>query len=325
MTYYCKTHWRFYLACLAVVSFIAVITGLTDALDWQLLLYFLGLSGFLFLLLFAYDYYTKRHLYRFLAGETSTMLSGDSSPISQQIQSQFDRLRKKEEQQLLILTKRREQQITFMNLWVHQMKTPLSVLEMMAQNQQLSPNAVLTETQRIKNGLNIALNEARLSTGFQADFLLKQLSLKEVVTTAINTQKNTFIQRNIYPVLEVSEKLMIISDEKWLAFMIEQVLTNSLKYSPSGGKIKISTSETNETICLTLTDHGVGIPASDLPRIKQAFFTGENGRKFGEATGMGLYLVNQVAEGLSIDFHLQSTPAIGTVVTFTFPKIKKGL
>lgn len=323
MAFYCKTHWRPFLACLAIISFVAVIIGLTDALAWSLILYFLGISSFLFLLLFAYDYYTKRHLYRFLSGETLTMLPGDSSPISQQIQSQFEILRKKEEKQFTLMTKRREQQITFMNLWVHQMKTPLSVLEMMAQNHQLSPTAVLTETQRLKNGLNIALNEARLSTGFQADFLLKQLSLKEVVTSAINTQKSTFIQRNIYPVLTISDDLIVISDEKWLAFMIEQVLTNSLKYSHSGEKIEITSSETNETIALSITDYGVGIPPSDLPRIKRAFFTGENGRKFGEATGMGLYLVNQVAEGLAIDFQIQSTPSLGTKVTFTFQKIKK--
>lgn len=320
MTFYLKSHWRFFSACLGIVGFVAIVTGLIDALDWMLSLYFFGLSAFLFLLLFAYDYYTKRHLYRFLSDQTTAMLTGDSSQISQQIQRQFDTLRKREEQQLLLLTKRREQQITFMNLWVHQMKTPLSVLEMMAQNKQLSPTAVFTETQRLKNGLNIALNEARLSSGFQADFMLKQLSLNHVVSTAINTQKTAFIQRNIYPSLSIPAHLIVISDEKWLGFMIEQILTNSLKYSHTGGKIELTAIETNELVQLLITDYGVGIPASDLPRVKQAFFTGENGRKFGEATGMGLYLVNQVAEGLAIDLTISSTPNVGTTVTLHFQK-----
>lgn len=321
MRFYLKTHWRLFLACIGIVSFVAIITGLTDALDWRLSLYFLGLSTFLFFVLFFYDYYTKRHLYRFLSGETTAMLYGDRSPISQQIQKQFDTLRRKEEKHLLLLNKRREQQITFMNLWVHQMKTPLSVLEMMAQNKELSPTAVLTETQRIKNGLTIALNEARLSSGFQSDFILKQLPLTQVVSTAINTQKTAFIQRNIYPSLLIPEHLTVISDEKWLAFMIEQILTNSLKYSYPKGKIELSATETKDQILLHITDFGIGIPASDLPRVKQAFFTGENGRKFGEATGMGLYLVHQVATGLSIDLKITSKPEVGTTVTLVFQKI----
>ena len=210
-----------------------------------------------------------------------------------------------------------------MNLWVHQMKTPLSVLEMMAQNKQLSPPAVLTETQRLKNGLNIALNEARLSAGFQTDFVLKKLSLTHVVSSAINTQKTAFIQRNIYPAISIPEEMMIISDEKWLAFMIEQLLTNSLKYSYSEGKIDVTAIAHEETIQLMMTDYGVGIPASDLPRVKRPFFTGENGRTFGEATGMGLYLVNQVAEGLDIQLQIDSIFGQGTTITLVFPKIKQ--
>lgn len=322
MTYYIKTHWLAFVACLTIVAFVALITGLTDALGWALSFYFFGLSGLLFLTLFAYDYYTKRQLYRFLSGQTPQLITGDSSSVSQMIHIKFDALRKKEEQQLLLQTKRQQQQITFMNLWVHQMKTPLSVLEMMAQNKQLSAPAILTETQRLKNGLNIALNEARLSSGFQTDFILKQLSLNQVVSNAVNTQKTVFIQRKIYPVVTIPAHLMVISDEKWLAFMIEQILTNSLKYSCTEAKIEIRATEQSETIQLLIKDEGVGIPASDLPRIKQPFFTGENGRQFGEATGMGLYLVNQVAEGLTIPWHITSIPNQGTTVTLTFPKIK---
>ena len=321
MKFYLKTHWLSFLSCLSIVAFVALITGLSGAIQWRLSLYFLGLSSFLFLLLFAYDYYTKRQLYRFLSGEITQLLIGDSSPISQQIQRQFDDLRKKEEQQLLKQTKRQEQQITFMNLWVHQMKTPLSVLEMMAQNQQLSPPAVLTETQRLKNGLNIALNEARLSNDFQSDFILKQLPLAKVVSNAINTQKTAFIQRKIYPSVKIPESLFVISDEKWLAFMIEQIITNSLKYSHPEGKIEIRASQEKNQIQLTMTDYGIGIPTADLPRIKKPFFTGENGRNFGEATGMGLYLVQQVATDLGIQLEIQSIPNQGTTVTFLFKQI----
>ncbi|MHC5268973.1 sensor histidine kinase [Enterococcus sp. LJL98] len=325
MKFYLKTHWRPFFGCLSIVAFVALITGLSGAIQWLLSLYFFGLSSFLFFLLFAYDYYSKRQLYRFLSGQVTQLVTGDSSLVSQQIQKQFDDLRKKEEQQLLKQTKRQEQQITFMNLWVHQMKTPLSVLEMMAQNQQLSALAVLTETQRLKNGLNIALNEARLSNHFQNDFILTQLSLTNVVSSAISTQKTAFIQRKIYPSVQIPENLFVISDEKWLAFMIEQILTNSLKYSYPEGTIEITAGKKGHQIWLSIKDGGVGIPAADLPRVRKAFFTGENGRNFGEATGMGLYLVQQVATDLEISFDIQSTPNQGTTVTFLFQPILRSL
>lgn len=303
----------------SIVSFLAFIIGLTHAFSWQLVLYFWLVALLLFCLAFCFDFYAKKELYRFLFGKTDKLLSGDTSPLSQQLKQKIDERLRSEEQIILKQAQRQQQQITFMNLWVHQMKTPLSVLELMAQNNQLTRHEVLTQTHRLKTGLNLALNEARLGNDFQKDFLLTPLSLRKVVTDVVNQQKTAFIQRNLFPSVEIDDTLQVISDAKWLAFIIEQLLTNALKYSHPQGTITLKANRNTQTIELTIADSGIGIPKSDLPRVKQAFFTGENGRKFGEATGMGLYLVQQVAEELGIEFLIDSTVNVGTSVTLKIP------
>lgn len=302
-----------------IVSFLAFVIYLTNAFSLQLVLYFWFISILLFVFVFFFDCRSKKELYRFLSGKTDQLLIGDTSNLSQQMKRKMDERLRIEEQMVLKHAQRQQQQITFMNLWVHQMKTPLSVLELMAQNNQLTCHDVLTETHRLKSGLNLALNEARLGTDFQKDFILAPLSLNKIVTNAVNNQKTAFIQRKLFPSVEIEEALQVISDEKWLTFMIEQLLTNALKYSHPQGTIELKAVTEEQAVTLTITDHGIGISASDLPRVKQAFFTGENGRKFGEATGMGLYLVQQVADELGIELTIHSTVGHGTSVALQIP------
>ncbi|MHC5227709.1 ATP-binding protein [Enterococcus sp. LJL99] len=261
----------------------------------------------------------KRSLYAFLSNQKQDIFPKDASLESQMIQARITHILKEQENALRFQTKAKEQQITFMNLWTHQMKTPISVLELMAQDNQLDPVAVLKETQRLKNGLNLALNEARLVDGIGNDFQLKQLSLTEIVMTTINVQKNYFIHHQVYPKVTMKEDICVISDEKWLMFVIEQLVINSVKYSTPQGTVLIEGESKNGIPTLTITDFGIGIPSEDLPRIKQAFFTGENGRSFGEATGMGLYLVEQVVQSLAITIDIHSERSKGTTVILSFP------
>lgn len=111
----------------------------------------------------------------------------------------------------------------------------------------------------------------------------------------------------------------MISDEKWLQFLIEQLLINSIKYSLPQKSVLLEGAVYDGSAVLRIIDRGIGIPAGDLPRVKRPFFTGENGRKQGEATGMGLYLADRVASELGIDFEITSEVGIGTTVTLVFP------
>lgn len=319
MAFYGKTHWLQFLLVFAVQLFVIVVLGLAHSENWHLLVYLLAVGTLLLIGCFLLDYFRKRRWYDFLSGKSSALLRGDTDKESRLIFDKVNSLLQKQEDQILQSTRAREQQVTFMNLWTHQMKTPISVLEMMAQENQLDSVEVLRETQRLKSGLNLALNEARLIGGMAQDFTLQQLSLEKVVNAAVNQQKNFFIQHQVFPEVKISEKLVVISDEKWLQFVLEQILINSIKYSKAGSKVTLTGTSSEGAPILRIVDHGVGIPPADLPRVKRPFFTGENGRKFGEATGMGLYLVDQVSEELGIAFAIDSTVGEGTQVTLRFP------
>ncbi|RKJ34994.1 ATP-binding protein, partial [Butyricicoccus sp. 1XD8-22] len=117
----------------------------------------------------------------------------------------------------------------------------------------------------------------------------------------------------------VEEEIIVASDSKWLKFALGQFITNAVKYTfEENKKIVISAEKNNDTVQLHIKDEGIGIPKSDLSRITKPFFTGENGRKTGESTGMGLYLANEICEKLGIKLTIESEVGKGTTVTLTF-------
>lgn len=323
MKFYLKQHKSRYFGLLLIFAFLLGIVGLAGGVSWSLLSYLFFVGAFLLGggMLFAYT--RQRRLYAFLSDQTKRILPGDQDHLSQAISYKVNQLLQEQENQLTKESREKEQQVTFINLWVHQMKTPIAVLEMMAQENQLDAVEILKETQRLKSGLNLVMNEARLLGGLGGDFVLKQVHLAKLVNQRVTEQKNFFIQHQVYPQVAIASDLHLITDEKWLGFVIEQLLVNSIKYTAPGGKVKLSASKEQETLYLVIEDEGVGIPPGDLPRIKQAFFTGENGRRFGEATGMGLYLVDQVTQELGIEMNVTSQVGKGTKITLTFPDPKE--
>ncbi len=112
---------------------------------------------------------------------------------------------------------------------------------------------------------------------------------------------------------------MTVSDEKWLGFIIGQLLNNALKYTPEAGKIKVYF----EKNFLIIEDNGIGIKTSDLPRIFEMGYTGENGRKLGSSTGLGLYLVKSIGKDLNLDIKIESEEGKFTKIMINFPKLTK--
>jgi signal transduction histidine kinase len=207
-----------------------------------------------------------------------------------------------------------------MDQWVHQMKTPLSVIELTVQQVDEPEYAsIREETERMRSGLNTILYMARLRT-FQQDFHPRSLALSQIVHEVIHEHKRSFIRNNVYPEVQtINGMLMVDSDEKWLFFMLSQLVMNSVKYSAgSGQKIHIHSFIRDRQAVLEVRDHGVGIPAADLKRVFDPFFTGENGRHFRESTGMGLYLTREAANQLGHALELESAPGQGTTVRIVF-------
>lgn len=209
-------------------------------------------------------------------------------------------------------------QIEFMNQWVHQMKTPLSVINLLLQEEKYDRQSIGEELERLQAGLDTVLLNASLET-FERDMTIEKIDLKQLVKETITSHKRLLITNQIFPVLEIEEHLIIASDQKWLKIVIGQFITNAVKYTFEEGKrIYVTGHYLENRISLTIRDEGVGIPASDINRIRHAFFTGENGRLTGESTGMGLYIASEVCEKLGHTLEIESTPSVGTSVTLIF-------
>lgn len=226
------------------------------------------------------------------------------------------RLYKHELQSLYAGQKRHDQ---FINQWVHQMKTPISVIELLLQDERpLDKKNVQEEIDRLRRGLDMVLVNARLEN-FEEDMQVEQVALKTIVTATVNENKRLFITKRVFPEIHIEDDIIVASDSKWLRFIIGQFVTNAVKYTfEANKKIVISAIKKNDYVQLSIRDEGIGIPASDLSRVTKAFFTGENGRKTGESTGMGLYLAKEICGKLGHELNITSEVGKGTIVTVTF-------
>nr|WP_255731456.1 sensor histidine kinase [Solibacillus sp. MA9] len=210
-------------------------------------------------------------------------------------------------------------QYKFMNQWVHQMKTPVSILELLLQQEEeLDKKSVQEEVERLKRGLEMVLMHARLEN-FSDDMQIVQISLKSAVMTAVNDNKRLFIANRVFPEVEVDEAIVVMSDLKWLRFFLEQFITNAVKYTfEPNKKIYISAKKIEHQIHLMIRDEGIGIPMADLSRVTKAFYTGENGRKTGESTGMGLYIAKEICDRLGHQLVITSEVDKGTQIEVIF-------
>jgi len=226
------------------------------------------------------------------------------------------RLYQHELQSLYAGHKRHDQ---FINQWVHQMKTPISVIELLLQDERpLDKKNVQEEIDRLRRGLDMVLVNARLEN-FEEDMQVEQVALKTIVTATVNENKRLFITKRVFPEIHIEDDIIVASDSKWLRFIIGQFVTNAVKYTfEANKKIVISAIKKDDCVQLAICDEGIGIPTSDLSRVTKAFFTGENGRKTGESTGMGLYLAKEICEKLGHELIITSEVGKGTIVTVTF-------
>ena len=194
--------------------------------------------------------------------------------------------------------------------WVHQVKTPLAALRLLLQGEDsdLSRRAG-EEALRIEQYVEMVLAFQRLDSA-STDYAFARCDLDAVVRQALRRFSALFIRKGIglsYAPL----RARALTDEKWLLFVLEQVLMNALKYTPAGGTITIAL---EAPLALLVRDTGVGIAPEDLPRVFERGFTGYNGRADKRATGLGLYLCRRILRALGHDIALQSAPGEGTSV-----------
>lgn len=244
---------------------------------------------------------------------------GSEAPLAKSLQELLQNQHRKYRTDLHNYQQKLKDHIQFINQWVHQMKTPLSVIHLMIQDED-EPRfaAIADELDRMKKGLEMVLYTARLDE-FEHDFYVETLPLEQVVRTVTSSQKRLFIRKRVFPAFEIDEELTITSDEKWLTFALTQIMTNAVRYTNAENKkIYIRGFKRGINVVLEVQDEGVGIARSDLPRVFDPYFTGENGRNFQESTGMGLYLVKQICDKLGHRVEIDSIVNQGTTVRILF-------
>ncbi|MCT4620238.1 MAG: sensor histidine kinase [Marinisporobacter sp.] len=288
------------------------------------LYYFYFLTIFFLGCYLVYRYYTHKNFYKRLSKPPSTLEEYLSSEGSTPLDQGLDELLKQQyylyQNQLQNYTRNQKEHLMFMNQWVHQMKTPLSVIQLIIQENEdeLPMENIREEVERLNSGLNMALYMARLDD-FQQDFHVDKILLKPLALEVVNELKRLFIRKRVYPEVHIEEGAVIYSDEKWIKFILQQLLTNAIRYSKENNKkIFIYSYVKGQYRVLEVKDKGVGIPKSDIKRVFEAFYTGENGRDFGESTGMGLYLVRKVCEKLDHKIEIESEIMEGTAIRIIF-------
>ncbi|QQK78962.1 sensor histidine kinase [Salicibibacter cibi] len=222
-----------------------------------------------------------------------------------------------------------EQHQIFVNQWVHHMKTPVSVISLLTQQgkQQLEDQGSKTfldeindENDRFRHGLELMLHLARLDH-FAVDFVADEVDVVALLRELVNEEKRQFIRRNLFPEIRVDTKdPFVYSDQKWLRVVFHQLLLNALRYSQQGkgDRITIAVFKEGDATLVEIQDRGIGIPAHDLPNIFSPFFTGDNGRKKTESTGMGLYLSRIITDRLGHSLYAHSQVSEGTTMTVRF-------
>ena len=198
-------------------------------------------------------------------------------------------------------------------LWLHQIKTPVAALDLLIQSGQLDPRTMKNEVFKINEYLQMILNYMRQNLD-QADLVFQQLSIEKIIKSVVKKYATFFSQKDLSLQLGNLEG-RVYSDQKWLIFILEQVIFNAIKYTENG-TISISFSDNQ----LTIQDTGIGIRSEDLPRVFEKGYTGMNGREQQRASGLGLYLSQEAAEKLGCRLYIESQVKKGTTVTIVFPE-----
>lgn len=206
----------------------------------------------------------------------------------------------------------------YIESWVHEIKAPIADIGLLCEKQKDGiGRRILTENRRTENYVDMALFYARSDEVYQ-DYLIKETTLQDTAEEMLRKNKYYLIENRIQA--EVRCPDTVYTDVKWIAFILNQLILNAVKYRrDSGARIRISTERESRSVLLTVEDNGLGIRPEELPRIFDKGFTGTNGRIRGQSTGMGLYLCRKLCGKLGIRIGAESAEGRGTRIMLEFP------
>lgn len=207
----------------------------------------------------------------------------------------------------------------YVEMWIHEVKIPISSLVLLNHNHKNELSKKYEEQiRRLDNYIDQILYYVR-SENVEKDYIIKGTSISSVIKSVALKNKDDLIENDIELDVKVNDE-NVLTDSKWLEFMLNQIINNSIKYRNQDKKacIKITTEKIDNKVTLSIYDNGIGIKKSDLPQIFNKSYTGDNGRKVAKSTGMGLYIVKNLCEKLGHKLDVESEYGKFTKVQITF-------
>lgn len=256
--------------------------------------------------------YTREHRQRLRALRNIRLefdsLPENKNPVEQDYRRMLRELGRIYETYVTDMETKRQETMDYYTAWVHQIKTPIAVMRMQLQGEDTPEHqALLAELFRIEQYVEMVLCYMRLNSD-STDLVIGQYELDKIIRQAVRKYAPQFVQKRLRLVYEPVQ-VTVLTDEKWLQFVIEQLLSNAIKYTARGA---VTITVTEDKV-LQIADTGMGIAKEDLPRIFEKGFTGYNGRADRKSTGLGLYLCRKAADRLSAVVSVRSAPGEGSV------------
>lgn len=213
----------------------------------------------------------------------------------------------------------RDEYREYIESWVHEVKLPITSIQLLCENNKSDiTRKVLVELRKIEDYVDKVLFYARSEETWK-DYIIKESDIDKLVTNIISKNIQLFIQNNIQ-IEKKCENMYVYTDEKWVEFIVTQLLVNSVKYKKEcESVIKIYSQEAKSGTCLVIEDNGIGIKDEDLNRIFNKGFVGTNGRKIEKSTGIGLYLCKKLCNKLGLKIEVESEVNNFTKITLIFP------
>ncbi|OKP78528.1 hypothetical protein A3842_14155 [Paenibacillus sp. P3E] len=294
------------------------------------LLYLLSISVYVYILFMCFRFIkyvsTRREIQRL--SENVEIEEKGFSCEQQSIISMIHRIHHTYQDQIYEIKAQADSTHKFISQWIHNLKTPLSVIDLILQNYNMNTTGhalalqhIGEEKDKILSMLNQMLKFFRLEH-FTRDYNPEPIHLLESLRALINSKRNQYIYNNVYPVIECEEEnVIVMTDSKWNHAMLEQIVTNAIKYSDAGEEAKsihFHIKQSGDQVVLSIRDEGIGIEKVDLQRVFQPFFTGKNGRTHHQATGIGLYVCSEIARKLGHHLTISSEVNQGTEVQIAY-------
>ncbi len=315
----------FYIAEALIFMMVAALYGYEGVL--ANMTYALGLTAFFGGCYFLWDYMRYREkvntLSRLLAAQERAGGLPQTSLALERAYQQIIAAQESEKKALVTQLDERQQNMSdYYTMWTHQIKVPLAAMDLLLQNEETSQNLHIVkqlreEVFKTEQYVDMALHYARMES-ISADLAFARLDVEELVKGALKKYWILFNGAGLGLYLEECHA-QIVTDGKWFSFVVEQILSNAIKYTKKGSVSIYGTDESGRRVkqgCryLVIEDTGIGIEESDLPRIFERGFTGYNGRLGNKSTGIGLYLCRQIMDRLGLTIRVESKRGEGTKV-----------